>query len=59
MSNIEKVKKLLGQRTYKITEKHYGNNSKGSMKIIYVVGHIFDHLEFNNLGYGIISVKEL
>lgn len=48
---------LLGPSDYLITHEHYGNDYHGPLKKIYVVGHIYDHTEFNKLGYGIVVVS--
>lgn len=61
LKKLEERKKaieLLGGRTFEITDKHYGNNEKRALKTIYVNGHIFDHFQFNSLGFGIISINE-
>ncbi len=39
------VLKLLTNRDFLITDKHYGNTTTKKLKIIYVVGHVYDHIQ--------------
>lgn len=57
---MQEVLRLLANRDFLITKKHYGHGTaKHNLKIIYVVGHVFDHTQFSNLGYGIVMVESI